>query len=197
MAKHDYEPHPGQSIEQAANALQVRAQSEGREVTMAFNGIELAMGPDTDPKDVVADYWAKTHKQAEAYRNSAEGKATAEKTAQHLALMQKTMADGMARLPQLDFTDLHAVIEWLAFVQDASHHTGVQTPRQEIIETFAAHGFLPSVNCGEDYNEDDRENVARYLIGQALAGLQSVGAIHHIFHDFAADWHLKFDAAKV
>jgi hypothetical protein len=194
MKQHDYEPHPGQSIEQAANALQARAIANNAEVTMAFNGIELSMGPDTSTQDVVAMYWQLTHKQAEAYRNSPEGKAAAEKQKANIAAQQQKIDNAMARLPMLDFNNLTAVFDWLTEIQDPSNHVGVETPRLEIIDAFADRGFYVNVNCGEYFDAENRENAARWLIGQALSNLILVGAIHSIFNTFAADWKMKFNA---
>jgi len=193
MKKHDYEPHPGQSIEQAANALQVRAIANNAEVTMAFNGIELSMGPDTSTQDVVNEYLRACNEKAEAYRNSPAGKQAAREAEMRLNTAKQKMASAMARLPQLDFNDLTAVIDWLVEIQDPSDHRGLETPREEIINTFADRGYYMNVNCGEEFNAEDRENVARWLIGQALSNLKSVGAIHSILNKFAADWKMKFN----
>ena len=53
---------------------------------------------------------------------------------------------------------------------------------------FGEHGYEPGVNTGDDFAVDDRENVGRYIIGQALDGIRSVGSPHPIIHKFATDW---------
>ena len=169
MKQHDYEPHPGQSIEQAANALQARAIANNTEVTMAFNGIELSMGPDTSTQDVVAMYWQLTNERAEAYRNSPEGKAAAEKQKANIAAQQQKIDNAMARLSELDFADQGAIMDWLSAIRNASDYKSVATPVQEIVGVFRDHGYFPGVNCGTDFDGDDRNNFARYIIGQALA----------------------------
>ena len=94
-----YETSAGEHIQQAAETMVAMAKRKGEKVTTRFNGVTLVATSDMTPEAVMADYDEKLRIEAEAYRNSAKGKAAAEKTAQHLALMQQTMAEGMARLP--------------------------------------------------------------------------------------------------
>ncbi|OGZ11660.1 MAG: hypothetical protein A3D67_00515 [Candidatus Lloydbacteria bacterium RIFCSPHIGHO2_02_FULL_51_22] len=61
-----------------------------------------------------------------------------------------------------------------------------------VIATFAAKGYHPNVNCGQDFHGDDRDNFARYIIGQALGNLACVGAIHQVVQRFTNDWKKKF-----
>ena len=74
---------------------------------------------------------------------------------------------------------------------------GVRVDRERIIATFGAHGYVSGVNCGDAFDAEDRENVARWLIGQCLANLVSVGAIHGIVHKFADDWIEKFETPTI
>lgn len=84
-----------------------------------------------------------------------------------------------------------AVLDWLCAIQDSTDHVSVAVDKAAIIGAFESAGFKPNVNCGPAFREDDRDNVFRYLVGQALDGLQSV-AIHEIIHKFSDDWKAKF-----
>jgi hypothetical protein len=90
-----------------------------------------------------------------------------------------------------NFTNDVAVLDWLCEMQPASDRAGVIVRRQTILDIFAKHGFLPGVNCGKNFRPESRENVHRWLIGQALATLESF-AIHGIVHKFAREWKDKF-----
>ncbi len=97
------------------------------------------------------------------------------------------------RLPNLDFSNQEAVLDWICEFQDPSDHIGVVKDQQKILETFAEHGYQPSVNTGEALDRENSNNVARYIIGQALDGLQDdAGAIRHVIHKLTDDWKKKF-----
>jgi len=158
-----------------------------------FNDITLVCRRDTTAESIVKDYKTQSDAKAEAYRNSSEGKRVAREAEERKQKMQLQMDEVMAELPNLDFSDLDAIITWLGKAQGPSNHTGVKTPHKKIITTFRKYGFKANVNCGNHFNDEDKENFARMLIGQALDNLKcDVHAIHPIFHKFADDWRKKF-----
>ena len=99
----------------------------------------------------------------------------------------------MEQLPNLDFANQEAVLDWICEFQDPSDHIGVAKNQGEVLKIFAEHGYQTSVNTGEAFNGEDRDNFARYIVGQALDGLKGdVGAIHQVVHKFTDDWKKKF-----
>lgn len=77
-------------------------------------------------------------------------------------------------------------------MQEPSDHAGVILRRETIVSAFERRGFKAGENCGADYKPDDRSNMFRYLVGQALSGLKDGPAIHPILHKFAAEWREQF-----
>jgi hypothetical protein len=188
------EAKPGQHVQQFAQQLIDRAKADGVDVEGDFNGITLHVSSDepVTAEDLVNFYSQESDRRAEEYRQSPEGvKAAEEDEARKNALQEK--ADQLVtQLDSLDFSNLEAVIDWIVDFQDASDHIGVSFDREKVVSTFRSHGFDVGVNTGEAFNEEDAENFAKWLVGQALGGINSVGAIHQVVHRFAGDWKMKF-----
>jgi hypothetical protein len=188
---HTVEFHAGMHLDNAAK-LRVAAAAEHGEARGMFNDIELTAAAGVSPDTIVKSFHDQSEARSEAWRNSPEGKAYAAKQAAEIATAQDKHDDMVRALPNLDFKNGAAVLDWLCDIQGATDRVGVAVDKDAILATFAAHGFHPGVNCGDAFKADDRENVLRWLVGQALDGLQHV-AIHGVIHKFAADWKAKFD----
>ncbi len=104
-------------------------------------------------------------------------------------------ADVLARLETLDFQDFDGLIRWLCEAQPLSEIVRPPFPAQEVFHAFRSQGFLPGANQGDAFNPQDRENVARFVIGSALEGLAFRGRIHPSMHWYARRWR-KFAASS-
>lgn len=178
----------GTHIDSAAQQL-CQAAVEHGEATGKFNDIELHAVSGYAPGAVVSYFLEESARRSQAYRNSPEGKADAEKSDKALASLQARHDQLMAHLPSLDWMDKDAVLAWLCEMQPCTDRVGVIVRRKTIIEAFEKHGFKANENTGADYKNGDRTNMFRYLVGQCLAGLKEGPAIHPIIHKFAAEWH--------
>lgn len=188
----------GCHINEAAKMLVDAAECNGS-ATGSFNDIVLTANRGDAPEAVVSWFTAECERRSEAYRNSPEGRAAAAKQDQRRRETQGKHDALMDSLPRVDMADAGAVLAWLEAMQEPSDHINVVVDKRAILDTFAAAGYLPGVNCGPAYRADDRDNSLRYLVGQALDGLANGPAIHPIFHKFAGDWRSKFmpDASAV
>ncbi len=182
-----YEPTAGTSIEEAAQEMVALAREKRATVTARFNDIALSASAGATAASIADYYRTECALRAAAYRRSPEGKRAAAELEEKKRQAQATVDQLTVALPNLDFDDLDAVLCWLEELRGPSDWSGVIVP-ESVVSTFRAHRFEPNVNIGADFDGNDRENYARYLIGQALDNLISVGAIHHIIHHFAADW---------
>lgn len=197
-----YEPPIGTDIHSAAFDMVLLAVSEQDVVKAVFNGIELSTDPKTiDPsidvfsaaKHIVDDFMLKRDIRDKEYRESPEGKSRQNEFAMRLRHNQKTVNAAVAELETLDFSDIAAVVDWFDKVTDPMDFRGVKVPSAKIVRIFKINGYLPCVNTGNNYNDEDKENFARYIIGQALLGLKSpIGRIHPVFKSFAKKWREKF-----
>lgn len=182
---------PGTHVAKAAEQL-VDARLHGGVARGTFNDIELVADAGTTADDLVRFFEDECSRRAEAWRLSPEGQrhaAEQEQRRQHLQAYANIL---MEKLDALDFSDDAVVLDWLVKMQMPSDHIGVDVDPGRIIRVFSAHGWLPDVNTGAAFREDDRENFARYLAGQALANLEYIGAIHQIVHEFARQWRERF-----
>jgi hypothetical protein len=157
-----------------------------------FNDIQLNATPGTTAESIVEFFNDETTRQHEEYLNSPTGKAAAVAREQSRRNAQAAHDGLMAKLRTLDFSNDAAVLDWLCAMQGPSDHIGVILQRQTIVQVFGARGFVEGANCGTDYKPGNRENMYRYLVGQALNGIKSGPAIHPILHKFVGEWKAQF-----
>lgn len=181
------EPEPGENVEHTARRLCAAAQIHG-EARAKFNDVELLATPESTAAGVVESFLAECNRRSTAYWQSPKGQAAKREAEEQVKAMQERHDELMLALPSLDFTNAGDVLDWLCAMQGASDHVGVTVRKAEILSAFAAGGFLPGVNCGDDFRRGDRDNELHWLVGQALDTLENVGAIHGIVLKFAADW---------
>lgn len=182
---------PGTHIDRAAEML-VAAAIEHGAARGSFNEIELAASRNATPSEIVRLYHEECEARTEAYRKSPEGIAAAKRSDDERAALQQKHDALVARLPRLDFGDQVAVLDWLCQMQEPSDRNGVLVKRKTIVAAFEKRGFEAGANCGKDYRPGDRENMFRYLVGQALDGLKNGPAIHGILHKFVGEWKAQF-----
>lgn len=187
---------PGSHINEAAKKLIAVAQT-GVSAEGEFNGVTLVAGRNSTVETIVARYHEGLEAQSKAYRASPAGiAAEAAAVARKIAIQAEADAL-MAALPSLDMTDDVAVLEWLDRFQDPSDYIGIKADKAAVIRAFTDAGYVANANTGDDFREEDRDNHARYLVGQALSCLQSVGAIHQVFGTFHARWKARFLAPPI
>lgn len=184
----------GEEISKFARRLIEHAMENAVDTEGDFNGITLSAGKDgkATERDLVGYYHNESKRRAEEYRNSPEGQQAAKEAEHRLASMQWTADLMVGKLDQLDFSDFEAVIDWCTEFQTASDHVGVSYDRDTVVRAFVDHGYMVNANVGDDFDGENEENFAKYLVGQALDGIQTVGAPHQVLHHFAEQWKAKF-----
>lgn len=183
----------GTHIDQAAEQLVAAAVEHGM-ATGEFNGIALTANALTTPADVVS-YWNEEHEvRAAKWRASPEGRKAEQDRDQRRSDAQALHDRLMQSLSSLNMKDDSAVLNWLCQMQGPTDHSGVIVRRDTIVSAFEKAGYKAGANCGGDFKPNDRDNVFRYLVGQALSGLKEGPAIHPILHKFAGEWRVKFGA---
>lgn len=189
-----YRTSAGQHLARAAEEMVVLAKFTKRPCSTDFNGIELTATHESNADAIVDFYHHASERRAEEYRNSPEGKAAAAKALARKRALQLQMNSAMAELPKLDLSNLGEVIAWFGKIQPPSDRIDIKTPVEKIIPLFEEAGYVANANCGGEYDENDMENAGRYLVGQALAGLKEMGAIHQIYPHFEQQWRERFAA---
>lgn len=160
---------PGQHISNFAQQLIDTAKERNEEVVGTFNGIDLIVNPESGytADDLEQSFHEESEKRAEAYRKSPEGIKATKEAEERKQNMQEKANQLVESLGNLDFSDYESVLDWICDFQEASDHIGVSFDKsQVIISTFQNHGFDIGVNTGDDFNGEDAENFAKYLVGQ-------------------------------
>lgn len=184
----------GTSVPRAAQKLATEASRHLQIYTGEFNGTLMVAHPGDSAEAVEATYRRKSAAREKAYRNSPEFARAAQEAEDRKNACQAAIDELMQQFKRLDYSNLDELVQFFDDMTDPSDHIDVVVPSKLIIETFAQHGFHPNMNCDDEFDGENRENYAQYLIGQALDGLSSVGAIHGVYHKFAAEWRDKFAA---
>lgn len=96
----------------------------------------------------------------------------------------------------LNFGDNEAVLKWLCDLSSVSFNINNPSNRSTIISIFQDHGFPVNANMGNDYNENDADNHAKYIIGQALGNIETHGDVHSIIFTHVERWQKKFKKGK-
>lgn len=159
-----------------------------------FNGIRLEANGSSTVDQIVAAFDRQMTEQAKAWRESPEGIAAAERDNADRAEKQAAHGALMDGLPTLDWSDPAAVLDWLCAMQPASDRRGVIIRKDTIAAAFAAHGFTPGMEVGEEFQPGVKFSEYRWLIGQALDGIVNGPSIHPILHKFIGEWKAKWAA---
>lgn len=178
----------GEHLNRAAEKVVTAALESGGRAFCMFNGIRLEAGYGTIASDLVSHYQREMERQQKEYAASPEGiRAKAEAEAERTRLQHR--ADQlMANLLLLDFTDLDKVLSWLCAMEEPRDRIGVNVPTALIVNTFKLHGYEPNANCEPDFDENNRENYARWIIGQAISE-PYVPMVNH----FTEKWRQRFN----
>jgi hypothetical protein len=187
-----YEPMAGESVAYAAERMFKVVTLTGDQCTAHFNDIGLVVNPGDKPDNIVSFYFKESERRSQEYRESPAGKRAAQEVEDRRKRAQNMADQAVVDMAELDYTNRASVINWLERIREPSDHVGVDINAAGVVEKFEDHGFKLGVNCGDDFDGENEENFARWLIGQALDNLNSSGFIHQMFHTFAKDYRKKF-----
>lgn len=157
-----------------------------------FNGIHIVADKETNADSLVNFFRIEVKRKQEEYEKTPEYKEVQEKSKSEIMQMNEQMQIKMKELSSLDFKNLDTVLTWCCDVQPLTDRNGVNVPKDKILNIFNINGYFPKVNIGEDFKEDDKENFARYIIGQALGCLIHMNVIHPLVITFTEKWREKF-----
>ena len=188
-----YEPTPIEDVSKIAERMIALAKEKNSIVTAKFNNIELTATDDSTVEDIVHGYIINYGRASEANRQSPEGQRAVLEMEESKQEAQRKVDALMEQLPNLDFTDQAALMDWICEFQSPSDYPGIVTNQEEVVRVFAEHGYQPGVNAGDALNGNDRDNFARYIIGRALDNMRGdAGAISRVVHPLVEVWKKKF-----
>ncbi len=180
------EAEMGEHIARTARRAVALRNSSNEDVAFAFNGIEIVCGERDTPDTVEARWQEESDKAAERYRNSPEGKRSAEKAEDRRLDCQRRTDDLLERLPAI-VNDQSELVKWLASLSHYGDHTGITWSKKFIVEQLEDAGYVQGLHVGrKDF--DDPKIMAEYIIGQAIDCLKMGMSPHPITQKFAADY---------
>lgn len=187
---------PGEHISRAACRLVDAAKKYG-EANGFFNEIELVATSTSLPQDITEYFTTEIARQSAAYWASPAGIAAKKRDQEEIATAEKIRDRLLLELPSLDFSNETAVLDWLCALQVPSDRVGVKIDAVPILSAFERHGLLPGMNCGDDFDGENRANFYGYIVGQGLTGLKDGPAIHWIINKFTDQWKEKFEPSAL
>lgn len=184
------EPMIWSHVSTYATSLVSALQQSETNVSGEFNGAKVVLEKGTDyaASDVEKMIKYEMDRQAEEYRNSPEWRKAVQEAMARVETLSQKAKELENQLHSLDINDLEAVLDWFCAYQEPSDHTSVKINSEMVVNFSYTHGYMRGMNTWEDFNEKDAQNYAGYLVGQALEGLESIGAIHQVIHHFTNKW---------
>ena len=187
-----YEVRPGENINTTAKNMIALAKEKKGDVVAIFNDIHLSATEQSISEDIVKDFESKHKKASELRSKSFKGQLAEKEQEKVKQKTQKEIDKLTGQLPGIDFSKQDKVLDWLCEFQPLSDHIDVETNTSKILKIFEQHGYRPGINVGQNFQIQNPDNHARYIVGQALETLNIVGAIHPAVHKFTKDWKAQF-----
>lgn len=157
-----------------------------------FNGVLFGVTEFSTEEALLSFFDAEMTRKRKEYEESAEYKQRQRERIEQLNVLSVKTSMLMDELRILDFSDYKNVLKWVKKFQPYSNDSGLAVPKEEILHLFATNGYEINVNTYAQFNSDDEENHARWIIGQALDGIEKVGAMHPMVVTFTERWENKF-----
>lgn len=136
-------------------------------------------------EDVVAQLWQADE---QAFKNSPYGMGEAKRKEKVLEAKQKHDSL-MQELPNLDFAHRGAVLDWLCQFLVVHECGGFEDEREKVQFILERRGYRANMNTRQEgtHKPDGADNVAHYIVGQALDGAPS-----GFIKGFKRQWKRKF-----
>jgi len=172
-------------VENFVRQLIDTANNTKEEVTGVAKWIELTVVPWSDVTvNILLDYY---YDEIDRRR-----KAFAEETKERKKDMQKKITELVSWLSGLDFSDYETVLDWICDFQEASDQIGVSYKKRKIISIFKKQGYTILANISDDFDWEDAENFAKYVVWLALNWVNSGNVVTPAVHQFTNEWKQKF-----
>lgn len=187
------EPLPGTNIMSIAQELGFVVKKMGLKTRIAFkfNDLNFEVTGASTEDSIRQDWKNKIDAQDKAYWTPERLKEKADRERRD----QNAMDSHMATLKVINFADPVDVVRWLCkFETVATVHT--KYDKGSILDHFAANGFttenwprkLGDMESSESWKlRIGKDGQVKWIVAQALDGIQKVGSPHQVIHKFAEE----------
>jgi hypothetical protein len=181
-----YEGLPGEHVSMSAkNAIAMAAQYN-RKVRMRFSNIALTVNKRLSVKHVVGTWQHMVDARQLRYQNSPAGRAAKAKRAAEIAANQSQLDALMMNLP----ASKEVAAAWIAKWVPLSDGVGVDRRGPIVAEALRSIGFVSGKHVGApDFKAGTASPMMRieYIAGQVISMLESVGCVHPMIGQWAAE----------
>ena len=180
-----FQPTAGLDIHYACDKAVAMANQGNDSVSFNFNGVAMVVAPGETAEAAVGRWWAQYEKNAEAYRNSPEGRAAKAAAEAREARCQRETTDLIARLPNV-VRSLPDLVRWCMALSQSAGHVGIVWKPNEVADAIEAAGWKANAHVGrpkEDF--DDQTIMGEWLVGQSIDGLRRGLPPHQVIIGFA------------
>lgn len=163
-----------------------------------FNGIKIEhLAIEDTTAQLYEQYRKAIDNRVNDYNNSADSKKAKENLTLLVAKNQDQVNKLLNNMPILKkeqgIWDHLETLSWVEKYIELIDLVGVIHDNHAVIQHFLSQGYLRNANINQDFNPDDKDNVARYLVGQFLNDLMSFnGNPHPIAIHMIKKWKIKF-----
>lgn len=190
--------HLGGLVSDSIRDLCVLAYVIREPVSKKLNEVVLTVTPGETFEQANSKYSSLQQAKSDAYKISPEYAASQELDRVRRLMNAQKLQEETEVFLALSGEDIKNVLKSLARLTRLLDNIYADKELSNAVhQQLLSWGFFPNVNCGVDFNGEDEENVAKYIIGQALAGFSSVGCPHPIAETFIERWLTKFYPGEV
>ena len=177
-----YEGLPGEHVLMSAKNAIALAAKYNREVQMRFNDIALTVNKRLSVKHVVGTWQHMVDARQLRYQNSPAGRAAKAKRAAEIAAKQSQLDALMMNLP----ASKEVAAAWIAKWVPLSDDVGVDRRGTVVAEALRSIGF---VSGQHEFKAGTASLMMRieYIAGQVISMLESVGCVHPMIGQWAAE----------
>ena len=187
-----YKPTLGQPIDKAVNNMISMAIQHDIAVRATFNDIHLEVTPNSTTSEICHYFCKKQEERLSEYQKTEEYQRQLRYNERQKRTKQYETDQLMEELSQLDFSSMRDVLQWIKCLQESTDFVGVRFSAETVLRAFTENGFRTNENCGVEFEKNNAENVARWIIGQTMSFLSVSSLIHPVISSFVQDWLQKF-----
>jgi hypothetical protein len=182
-----YKPMVGEHVKAAIAHMCKIARLTHETVRGEFNEIPIVAHPNSSRAALLLQFWNDVARRREEYEKSPEYARRQQEEKEQRETARIKVAGLMKLLPNLDFNNVEELLDWLSALEEARDGGIVGVDQDRIIKIFTAHGYKVDANCENEFDEEDSDNHARYIIGQAIKSGYPPLTGH-----FTREWKKKF-----
>ena len=181
-------PQFGKTISITAERATIIATDQKEPVTFRFNGVDVVVSPGEAAENVALRWERDIDNNVAEYRKTPEYAKAQERAAMLLAEMQSAVDTLVSRLPEYIDWGYDGVVEWVGKFAEVSDHVQIVYDRGEVIQLLENAGYVSGDCVKHPAVKTDKHIMARWLIGQAMKGISTIGSPHPIAIKFAAEY---------